>query len=328
MGELSNQQIDILLATYNGSKFIREQIESIQAQSFEDWRLLVSDDGSNDSTINIVKELAANDPRISIVLEHKRFGSAKENFYNLLTVSHAPYLMFCDQDDVWLSNKIETQLAHLKEMESAYGYDTPLLVFSDMEVVDSTLKTISDSFENYSRYDPTRTKVVQLIAQNNAAGCSMLFNRAVADLCLMSHAVIGNYMMHDWLVMLVASAFGHIEYLDKVFNLYRQHGTNEVGARRFSLVMSIVGSLRSKRAFRLRCFMESIVQAQTFLSIYGSMLDEKTASCVSCFARIDATVPTAERILLLVRSRCWKRGVRKIGQLFDVIFINKGNKVC
>ena len=94
------------MATYNGERFIAEQIESIQRQSYKNWRLLVSDDCSTDGTLDVVRRYAAEDGRIRIVSEGVKHGGAKENFFSLMTCSDAPYCMFCDQDDVWLPDKI------------------------------------------------------------------------------------------------------------------------------------------------------------------------------------------------------------------------------
>ncbi|MBE4896318.1 glycosyltransferase, partial [Enterobacter cloacae complex sp. P16RS2] len=98
------KQVDIALATFNGEKYIREQIESIQKQTYSNWRLLISDDCSTDSTIAIIKELMQNDRRINIVNESRQGGVIK-NFNKALMHTTAEYILLCDQDDIWPSER-------------------------------------------------------------------------------------------------------------------------------------------------------------------------------------------------------------------------------
>ena len=168
---MSEPLIDILMATFNGERFVGEQIESIQAQSYRNWRLLVSDDCSSDGTLDVVRRYAANDERIRIVSEGVRYGGAKENFFALMGKSEAPYVMFCDQDDVWLSRKVEKTFILMNGMEDGYSAKLPLLVFTDMKVVDAELNVIAESFEAFSSIDPSRTALPYVLAQSLGAGC-------------------------------------------------------------------------------------------------------------------------------------------------------------
>ena len=99
--------IDILLATYNGERYIETQIRSLQAQTYGQWRLLVHDDGSTDHTLDIVRRLAADDARISLLDDGVQFHSAAQNFLHLIRHSTAPFCICCDGDDVWLAPKLE-----------------------------------------------------------------------------------------------------------------------------------------------------------------------------------------------------------------------------
>ena len=136
------------MATYNGSCFVGEQIESIQSQTYRNWRLLVSDDCSTDGTLDVVKRFACIDSRIQIISEGVKHGGAKENFFSLMRHSDSRYCMFCDQDDVWLPEKISNTFASMRRLEGEYQ-DVPLLVFTDMKVVDGNLATIHESFERF-----------------------------------------------------------------------------------------------------------------------------------------------------------------------------------
>jgi rhamnosyltransferase len=127
------------VATYNGAEFLYDQIQSIQGQTISNWTLLVRDDGSEDNTRNVLETLAAKDKRIRCI--HDACGSlgAARNFGELMRIAWtegADIIFFSDQDDVWLPTKMMEQIEALDKMEDSYGRDTPILVYSDLEVVD------------------------------------------------------------------------------------------------------------------------------------------------------------------------------------------------
>ena len=128
-------RLAILLGTYNGGRFLREQLDSLFAQTMKDFQLYIRDDGSTDDTMLIVKEYQQLHPNIVKVEDEGKNLGAKGNFERLLALTDADYYMFCDQDDVWLPDKIEVSFAKMKQMEQRYG-DIPLLVHTDLEVVD------------------------------------------------------------------------------------------------------------------------------------------------------------------------------------------------
>ena len=119
--------IDILLATYNGAAYIREQIDSILQQTVADWHLLVHDDGSTDGTVDIVREYVQTDKRIRLVEDGERHLGVAKNFLHLLKYSTAEYAMFCDQDDIWIDNKVEVMLGVIADKDNT----RPQAVFSN-----------------------------------------------------------------------------------------------------------------------------------------------------------------------------------------------------
>ena len=156
-------QVDILLATYNAQRYIKEQLDSILNQSFSDWNLIVYDDGSNDDTLSIINTYVDRYPeKIKFISNNNRFGSALGSFSFLLTVSNSQYTMFCDQDDVWDKDKIEKTLKKMKELENAFG-DIPLLVHTDLEVVNEDLQTIDKSFFHYEQITPAMNELNRLL---------------------------------------------------------------------------------------------------------------------------------------------------------------------
>lgn len=225
----SAHTVDILMATYNGEKYIRQQIESLQAQTYSDWRLLASDDGSSDETLAIVHELASEDDRIMVVSPDQPFRSAYKNFLFLLSRSTAEYAMFCDQDDVWLPQKVELSLARAVACEAELGGATPAMVFSDSSLVDASLNEIAPSFVSSLAYPPAEMNVMKLLYDNIVQGSAMLMNRALIDLA-QAHPMPEERWYHDYWITTLACATGRIEYIDQPLMLYRQHGGNALGA--------------------------------------------------------------------------------------------------
>lgn len=300
--------VDILMATYNGERYIREQIESIQVQTFEDWRLLVSDDCSTDCTLEIVRDMAAADRRIQVASDGVHHGSAKANFMSLLDKASASYIMFCDQDDVWLPNKIAASLDMMQKLEKDGDQDNALMVFTDMRVVDDMLAPIADSFEAYSNIDPSRTELRQLIAQSVGAGCTMLINRSAAARASRPIEADG-IVMHDWWMFLVCSAFGSIAYLDEKTSLYRQHGDNAVGAMAYSPI---------EKALNIDGMQKSVAdtarQAKLFARTYNDELSDAQRDPIRHYVRSSET-KGPQSVFHLAASGCWKKGLRKLGQI-------------
>lgn len=218
--------VTILLATYNSAPYLREQIESILKQSFQDWKLVVRDDLSKDNTVEILEEYTHQYPNKITLLENR--GESKRaylNFVELLKNVESDYYMFCDHDDVWLPDKIELSMNRMKKVEKP---GVPVIVHTDMKVVDRNLRTINESFWRYSRLLPDHVTFKELALCSSVNGCTMLFNQKARDVALphVSHAT-----MHDMLVAQSTAANGGIITAVKVPTvLYRQHIDNVVGA--------------------------------------------------------------------------------------------------
>ena len=133
--------IAILMATYNGEKYLREQIDSLLNQTCQDWHLYVHDDGSKDGTVNIVKSYAERYPDKVTLLDYPPQGGACRNFLSLLEKAEARYYMFCDQDDVWLPEKIALSLEEMKRQEALH-LQKPVVIHTDLHIVDDKLTVI------------------------------------------------------------------------------------------------------------------------------------------------------------------------------------------
>lgn len=216
------------MATYNGACYIDEQIMSIKNQTFKNWILYIRDDGSTDETINIIKkEIQGWEDKIVLIKSIKEIDGIAGNFYELLKFSKAEYLTFSDQDDVWLETKLETIYKKCLQLEREHSEETPVLVHSDLKIVDSNLKIISDSFFKSQMMKPGRDSVRHLLVQNIVTGCTIMINRPLKKLIMPLHQ---DMIMHDWWIALVASITGVIGYIPEPLILYRQHNKNSIGA--------------------------------------------------------------------------------------------------
>jgi len=221
----------ILMSTYNGSQYLPEQLESILAQSHQAWTLLIRDDGSSDATRSLIEEFSRRDARIALLRDDAGNLGAWASFGRLLTAASAAkerYFFFSDQDDVWIQNKIEVQLRALRAAEEKSGERTPVLVHSDLELVDETLRTIHPSFRDFQRVsydeaDPLGT----LLIHNAVVGCTAGFNRALLEFAV----PLPSGSPHDWWLALSAAAVGQISQLPEPTVRYRQHGQNAIGAK-------------------------------------------------------------------------------------------------
>jgi len=236
---MRDEPVSILLATCNGAPFVREQIESIRSQSVTDWTLLIRDDGSTDGTPDILREFAGSDSRIVIVNDaHGRLGAAG-NFSMLAARALAGPpgpVLFADQDDVWFPAKIERTLAALRSAEAARPPNTPILVHSDLTLIDRQGQPLHDSFMRFQRIRHEGTHVLRtLLVQNFVTGCTVMVNRPLLELAIPMPA---DAMMHDWWLALCAAACGSIEFIEKPTVAYRRHGANVMTVRGFWRTMN------------------------------------------------------------------------------------------
>jgi len=275
-----NEMITILLATYNGEKYLREQLESLLDQTYTNWHLIVRDDNSTDNTPAILEQYQKLYPGKIAILPNKgiNLGSVL-NFNALLTFAQdAQYIMFCDQDDKWKKNKIETTFSKLRELEQQYGKAYPLLVYTNFQYVDEGMQVI----ESKKDFEINRIKhfgFSHLLAHNPVYGCTTIINRALADKVDSIPAQAEN---HDYWIALVAAAFGKLYYLPERTVLYRQHSRNVSGnfdnntfRKRFRRI------LVNKRNFKDAG--NKYAMLTTFKARYGNTLDKKLAHVLDNF---------------------------------------------
>ena len=230
MNEISSKNTAILLATFNGERFITEQLESLRTQTYQDFCCYIHDDGSDDGTVEIINLYCKQYPDRFVFLGSEKTGGAASNFFMLMETVEAPYYLFCDQDDVWDPEKIQLVSNRMKEIEKNHP-GQEILVHTDVRVVDERLRTISNSYYSLLNQNPVSSNPLQIIASNTVIGATAMFNRKLRETAL-GAITQSKLMFHDWLLALICSMTGIISYIDIPTVKYRQHGNNEVGAHK------------------------------------------------------------------------------------------------
>ena len=231
-------KVEILMATYNGEKYLREQIDSILKQTFKDWKLIMRDDGSKDKTIEILNEYEKKDKRIKVLQDNKGNLGVAKNFEELLKNSSGEYVMFSDQDDYWMENKIEKYLKVLEKLDKE-NLKNPLLIHSNSYVCDKNLNILKKEFINskIAKENNGNSYFFCYIVQ----GATLLVNRRMVELAL---PFLKSVKLHDRYFHLLSEFFGKRIFIDESLTKYRQHGGNEIGAKG-----SIVNKILKKRYF-------------------------------------------------------------------------------
>lgn len=278
--------IEILLATFNGERFLPEQLESIINQSYTDYSILASDDNSSDCTFEILRSYeSVLGEKINVVQSNTH--SAKENFYNLLDMADAEYIALCDQDDFWESDRLKKSLKAVKRLERRYGKETPILVHSDLEIVDenlnlknkkmSELTGISEAIKyakeesKYLYTISTKESFSRYLVENNITGNTVIINKALLDIYKRPKVSF----MHDWWLGIIAFTFGKVGYLNECLVKYRQHGSNELGAKN----PLELGNIRKRNKQRIRENYDFMfAQVEEFLRLYKDELKKSRSA--------------------------------------------------
>lgn len=204
--------IDILLATYNGQVVLPALLASLRLQTFTNWRIIAHDDGSTDETVRILRECASVEPRLQIVEDHVRLGSAQGNFMHLLKFSSAPYCIFCDDDDIWLENKLQVLYDTISQRDNGI----PQAVWCNSYVYEP----VSAGISGFASLAIMTNLKDTLFCNAGIQGCAILFNAQLREVC---KRVPDEVAMHDHLLTLAAMTFGEMTYVPKRLMLYRRY---------------------------------------------------------------------------------------------------------
>jgi len=306
--------VTILMTTYNGARFVAEQIDSLLLQTEQHFVLHIQDDCSTDETYAILCDYAANYPeKIFIHRRMENSGGAKWNFLDLMVTYQDDYVMLCDQDDVWLPNKIAITLEAMKAAEKEWGSQTPILVHTDLTVVDESLEIINDSLNKMLDLRMQYSLLSSQAVQNTVTGCATMYNRVLAKLIRIPQFCI----VHDWWLGLIAISFGKKVYLPERTLLYRQHNANSVGAKKVMSFFYILDKILHPSSVS-KLLNETYQQATEMLFVYDDLLNVEQKT----FLRRYVAIPKYRKLHRWVetqRLRAYKHGfVRRLAQLLYI----------
>lgn len=280
--QTSNPKIAILLSVYNGESFLGEQLDSLLSQSYQNFIVVVRDDGSTDGSYELIRKYAESNPtKFHVLPPDGDNKGASGGFAFLMEYAlknkaelgmDKAYLMFCDQDDVWSDTKVKIQIeAMLATEKSVNDSSKPVLIHSDLQVVAADISLIAPSFVSYQGLEIERNRFPNLVISNLVTGCTALLNEPLAVQAL---PIPANAIMHDWWLAVVAAAFGEIVFLDQALLNYRQHENNTIGASKYepekTSVLTRVFSRKPNEHL-----IEVGVQAKEFRTQFGKQLSLK-----------------------------------------------------
>lgn len=203
--------ISVCMATYNGEKYIQEQLQSILKQLSLEDEVIISDDGSTDHTIDIIQEVSRGCGNVRVIS-----GPGKgvvRNFENAISQAQGDVIFLSDQDDIWEDGKVETVLGSFRVPDC-------LVVVHDASIVDKDGKELSPSFFLQRGSKPG---LINNIIKNSYIGCCMAFRRSMCSVILPFPERIE---MHDWWIGLVSELGGHSVFIPERLIKYRRHGEN------------------------------------------------------------------------------------------------------
>ena len=282
--------VNIIMCTYNGGKYIKEQVQSIVDNTAKDWKLFVFDDQSTDNTLEIIDQFEKKYPDKIIVKVNKIKKGAIVNFLGSAA-------------------KIQKTKKGMNELISVYGNNMPLLVCTDVTVVDDRMNTINDSFRRMNHYSIKKLDFSHLIMENKVQGCTTMINKSMA---LMLNRMPARVVMHDGWMGLIASAFGKIKYIDEPTMKYRQHEGNVQGSLEYKEdVKSKFANLGGQR----QIVMNTTGQIAEFVEIYGQKLPQSILAAAKAFATLQQQNFFVRRYHL-IKYHMWKSGIlRNMGLL-------------
>lgn len=285
--EYPQAHIDILLATYNGERFLEAQLDSLFGQTCTDFRIIIHDDGSTDRTADILRAYHERYPdRILILADEHRGLGATQNFALLLLHATAPYIAFCDQDDVWLPEKLEWSLRELQRIQREFP-GKPAMVYSDMQVIDETGNLLAPSAWQQLHLDPKYFTLNRLLIQNIPHGCTMLIDRAMQELVC---PIPPEAMLHDHWIALSAILLGAHQAIDTPLVLLRNHGSN-VTRRQTDAGEKLERywqNLRSDAAYEA-LVQQRVAQASALREKYGKRLSDGQRRTLDQFVMLGST---------------------------------------
>ena len=261
----NNKSVSIVLCTYNGSSYLKKQIDSVLSQKYEISEIIVVDDCSTDETRDILKNYEDEFNEIKCFFNVVNIGPAK-SFQLGISLATGSYIALCDQDDIWLENKISLQMDMI--LKSDICDTKPLLVYHDLCLVDQDENLLHPSFWALHKFDPSKLVFSDFFINNVVTGCTCLINVKMKEELLKCDMEF--IIMHDHLLALIGYGFGDVIYIKESLMKYRSHSKSVTDKQNSSII------LRFKNLFsklKNHTFLKAnILQIEEFNKCYGKQV--------------------------------------------------------
>lgn len=297
----------IVLATHDGAEFLEEQVDSILAQDFTAFRVLVTDDHSGDECPGLLARFARRDSRIQVLQrppDLPRGATASYGFLLRSALSQGAQYVFCaDQDDVWSPLKLGHMLPVLRQAETVNAQ--PALVHHDLEVVDRDLAPVARSFWSLMGLSPgDESRPQRLLSRNEVTGCALACNRALLEQAL---PIPSAAIMHDWWLALCAGFLGCLQPIDQRLVRYRQHGANAIGAKSYWHGLNPLHNWRAGWRRGNAEFLDTVAQARAFCAALGTRLtpDNAAGRALARYCELPA-LPPGQRVRAMRECGLWR----------------------
>lgn len=302
------------MCTYNGQEYLEEQLDSLFGNTVQDWDIYISDDGSKDRTLDILMQYFEKYPNRMHLRVNETNKGASNNFLSMAQelgkeMQEDDFIMFADQDDLWYENKIKITLEYMNKLINELGNQVPLLVCSDVRVIDENQNIISDSFLRMNHYNVKRLDFSHLIMENKVQGCTTMINKVLA----MQLETLPQYAtMYDMWLGLIAAVQGKIIYIEQPTMDYRQHSNNVKGSRDFWYdVISKFSNLGQQR----QMIFDTTAQISELIFLYSEKMMEKDLRIAEAFSTLERQNWVMRRINI-IKYHMWKSGIiRNLGML-------------
>lgn len=305
-------KVVVLLATHNGQRFLVEMLESLVNQSYQHWELIVYDDCSEDGTYEVIANFACTEARVRSVIRGtvplglpNVFGSLMEE---AASSTREKYYAFADQDDVWCTDKIGKLLSKARELE-AEGCG-PILIHSDLQVVDERMQVKYKSFWRQQWITRCSVEFPQTLRANAVTGCASLVNRTLLE---KARPLPPEAVMHDWWLALVASVFGRIGCVPEATVLYRQHDSNSIGSR------TAMQKIR-RRIRHIGQWDWKFEQAAAFLLRYKNELAVTQLTVLEAFVGLPKA-RTDQKVITVVRYHLYPGPIMKVREFLRTLHL-------
>ncbi len=286
---INPQSVSVALAVYNGEKYLAELLSSLQNQTLQPYELVILDDCSADDSIEIIKAFP-------LSFEKKLFSNERNmgpvyTFKKLASLCNGNYIAFCDQDDIWIPEKLQLSLSEIKKINTKI----PGMVFTDLSVMDEEGKLMEYSYFKQRKIQACKLSFADILFGNVVTGCTTLINKAMARELLKMPL---NVIMHDWWMALIAYSFGEYSFVNKSTVLYRSHSNSVTKKDKTSFIKIFFDEYKKKSAY----LHENIQQAIEFKKLYSSDLSRRDLKKLEQFINLQHKTFLHKRIVRDSRS--------------------------